>query len=75
MNVTAAQKMPPLGVAHTLLSDVEPDSVERFHFWLLTHTKGVRGETLWRTIVLRECLPDPQGALDFTACARPLGGS
>jgi hypothetical protein len=62
-----------MGVADALLCEIEPDSAERFRFWLLTHT-NYQGATLWRTAVLRECTPDPQGVLEFTACAQPLGG-
>ncbi len=56
--------MPPMGVADVLLREVEPNSVERFWFWLHTHTLW-NGEALWRTTVLRECLPEDVG--DFTA--------
>ena len=56
--------MPSMGVADVLLKDVEPDSVERLRFWLHTHTL-LEGDRLWRTMVLRECLPE--SLHDFTA--------
>jgi hypothetical protein len=55
--------MPPFGVA-TALAPV--DGTELFLFWLQTHTDPL-GAKFWRTAVLRECLPDPDGELMFVA--------
>jgi hypothetical protein len=61
-----------MGVADLILQEVEPDSVERFRFWLFTQASPF-GEEFWRTAVLRECVPDPGGVLSFVAYAAPLG--
>lgn len=61
--------MPPMGVADDLLREAEPISSERFRFWLLTH-RSAEGAKLWRTVVLRECVPEPGGPedLEFEIC-------
>ncbi len=77
-------RMPPFGVAqmlvdYTRLGD-DPDpltalpSSDLFRFWLLSHTdmNVLYGAKLWRTAVLRECLPSPDAVLNFEALAEPL---
>jgi hypothetical protein len=59
--------MPPFGVASALAPIDGPDL---FLFWLQTHT-DVLGARFWRTAVMRECLPDPDGELTFVALAAP----
>ena len=55
--------MPPFGVAEVLAPVTGPDL---FLFWMQTHTEPL-GPKFWRTAVLRECLPDPDGELMFVA--------
>jgi hypothetical protein len=58
--------MPPFGVAEALAPlQSGPDL---FRFWLQTHTEPM-GAPFWRTAVLRECTPDPDGELTFVALA------
>ena len=62
-NTRSWPAMPPAGVADLVLDGLA-DSVERFRFWLLTHTE-FNGQQFWRTAVLRVCLPDPALPLRF----------
>lgn len=56
--------MPPFGVVEAIMPNVcGPDE---FLFWMQTHTDPL-GPKFWRTAVLRECLPDPDGELMFIA--------
>lgn len=55
--------MPPFGVAEALLPTLS--GADLFRFWLQTHVDSVDGPRFWRTAVLRECLPDPDGELMF----------
>lgn len=56
-------QMPPFGVAEAL---APVRGTELFLFWLQTHTDPL-GAKFWRTAVMRECLPDPDGELMFVA--------
>lgn len=58
--------MPPFGVAEVLVDATWLAASDPFRFWLQTHTDPV-GPKFWRTAVLRECLPDPDGELMFVA--------
>lgn len=56
--------MPPFGVVEAIMpSACGPDE---FLFWMQTHTDPL-GPLFWRTAVMRECLPDPDGELMFVA--------
>lgn len=70
-------EMPPYGVAEALTSgnSTLTQHGDLFRFWLLTHTARislVTGPLFWITAVLRECLPEPDGNMDFIAIGEPL---
>jgi hypothetical protein len=56
MHIITSSECPPLGVMDKLMPGT--DSVERMQFWLLLHT-SYKCERMFRTMVLRECLPAP----------------
>jgi hypothetical protein len=66
-------RMPPFGVAETLVDKTE-HGPDLFRFWLLSHTDAnmIAGPRFWRTGVLRECLPRPEIEMNFVVLAEPL---
>lgn len=58
--------MPPFGVAEALAPIDLVGSADLFQFWLQTHAE-LLGAKFWRTAVMRECLPDPDGELLFVS--------
>jgi len=60
----------PMGVFDDIIGD-RMSSVERYRFWLLSHTLYDR-ERLWKAMVLKECLPVNLDNLDFQAVSPPF---
>lgn len=70
LRIETDTQMPPFGVAEALIDTSVVQQPDLFQFWLLTHSPAsALGAAFWRTAVLRECLPDPVGDLEFVALA------
>lgn len=70
MIVNTDTKMPSFGVAKALM----PTQPNLFEFWLLTHSSSFPWTLhgIWPMLILRECLPPSDAALEFEALAEPL---
>lgn len=70
MQISVSHETPPMGVFDDIIGDRMPP-VERFRFWLQSHNLYDR-ERLWKSMVLKECLPTNIEETQFETIGLPL---